>query len=71
LLNGELLAAFRYNPLLVLSIPYLAMGFLLEIPSLRQRWPAVRRYFFGYRAAWVAFVVVLAFTLLRNLSYWP
>ncbi len=71
LLNGELSAAFRYNPLLVLSIPYLAAGFLFEIPVLRQRWPVVRRIFFGYRAAWVAFVAVVAFTLLRNLSCWP
>lgn len=59
LLHGNILAALRLNPLLVLSMPFLVLLFLR--PSL------------CYRAwvPWAAFTVLLAYGLLRNLPWWP
>jgi hypothetical protein len=67
LLNGDLKSAFGYNQLLVLSIPYLTLGWLTEYTFVGKRYPFLRKKMFGIHAAAVAFVTVIVFTLLRNL----
>jgi hypothetical protein len=59
LLHGHLGEAFGFNPLLVLSIPFL--GALV----LRGSW--------AYNAwvPWMAFGVLLAYGVLRNIPVWP
>jgi hypothetical protein len=59
LLHGHLAAALRLNPLMVASLPVMAL--LLLRPSLARR-PWV---------AWGAFVVIMAFWILRNVPAWP
>lgn len=67
LLHLQVGPAFAQNPLLVASIPYLAVGFALEWPPVRQRFPLLRKRFYGKKAAYVAFVVIIAFMVWRNL----
>jgi hypothetical protein len=64
LLHGHLMAAFRFNPLVVAALPMLVA------------WAAIRRFKgpgqpVSHRAmalrAWVAFVVLVAFWIVRNL----
>ena len=66
LLNGRLRAAFFENPLLVASIPYLLTGFLFEIFSWNQKFPAARKFLFGPKAIWVVMALILGFWVLRN-----
>jgi hypothetical protein len=59
LLHGNLAAALRLNPLMVASLPFLAL--LLLRPSLGRR-PCV---------AWAASGIIIAFWILRNIPLWP
>lgn len=59
LLNGEFAAAFRLNPLLVISIPVLA-GLVAKPSWSRKVW-----------VPWTAFGVIVAFGILRNIPAWP
>jgi hypothetical protein len=59
LLHGSLTRAFEMNPLMVLSLPILALLFF------RRKWVN------SPSAAWCAFAVLLSFGVLRNLNLWP
>jgi len=59
LLHGRVGEAFGYNPLLVLSIPFVA-ALVLRRPWAYKVW-----------VPWTAFVVLLAYGVLRNVPVWP
>lgn len=59
LLHGEFANAFSLNPLLVLSIPAVGL-LLLRPPLLYARW-----------TPWIALVLLVSYTLLRNIPLWP
>jgi hypothetical protein len=69
LLHGHVVDAFALNPLLVLSLPYLFIGFVVEYSSLRTQLPQFRQVVYGRVAAWVCFGIVLLFWLLRLLFF--
>ncbi len=72
LLHGELYAAFRYQPLLFVSFPflvyyvlkvYIAFVFgkdILPFPKIRNRW-------FGITVA----VIIVGYWILRNIPVYP
>jgi hypothetical protein len=59
LLNGHPGRAFSLNPLLILSLPILALA------------PFVRSRLYRASAAWTAFAVLLVYGILRNIPHWP
>ena len=59
LLNGDFAGAFRMNPLLIAALPFLAA---LIIKPLIVRHRAV---------LWIAFVVVTAYGIIRNIPHHP
>lgn len=68
LLNFELGSAFQKNALLVLSIPYILLGFIFD----QQKQPAKkqlvwRKRLYGKTAIWIVLAVVILFWILRNL----
>jgi hypothetical protein len=67
LLNFEFREAFRQNALLVLALPYLALGVVLNVmkaPSEKMlRW---RNVLFGHHATLIILVIVIGFAVLRN-----
>ncbi|MFM7662999.1 MAG: DUF2752 domain-containing protein [Bacteroidota bacterium] len=67
LLNFEFRDAFRQNALLVLALPYLALGVvfnLIKKPSENMmRW---RNRLFGHHATLIVLGIVIAFAVLRN-----
>ncbi|MBM3165268.1 MAG: DUF2752 domain-containing protein [Bacteroidetes bacterium] len=69
LLNLEFREAFRQNALLVIALPYLGLGVVVNIiknPSKKvMRW---RELLFGYYATFVVLGVVLAFAVFRNIN---
>ena len=65
LLHGHPLAAFRLNPLMVLSLPPLAW---VALATVRARlWGRPRRRVRSPWLAWAVLAVVLAHGILRNL----
>lgn len=60
-------AAFRDNPLLVVSIPYIWGGFLFDYTSLANKIPGVRKVLYGKTAIIIVFVIVLTYWIVRNL----
>lgn len=67
LLHVDIKAAFGYNQLLVISIPYLLIGFLFDYAGLKEKYPITRKILFGYNAIIIVFVMVMFFWILRNI----
>src|SRR5690606_28436771 len=68
LLNFEIGRAFEKNALLVLAIPYLLAGFVLD--NLKNPSPKTlkwRKRFYGTKAIWLVFGGIISFWVLRNL----
>ncbi len=67
LLHLDFPGAFQQNPLLVISIPYIAGALLFDYTSLNQRFPRARKILYGKTAILIVFVVVIAYWILRNI----
>ena len=66
---GELAAAFRFNPLVVVTVPLLAAWALARVTkTFRGDTTPVRQ---PRHAATVALAVLVLFFVLRNLPWWP
>ena len=66
LFHGNIAGAFAYNPILVISIPYLLIGVYLDFMGGRIRFPRLRYYLLGGYAPVVWAVVVVLYTIARN-----
>lgn len=68
LINFEILQAFKSNPLLVISIPYILLGFIFElIEKPTQKILKWRKRLFGNNAILIILTVIIGFWILRNL----
>ncbi|MBF0488068.1 MAG: DUF2752 domain-containing protein [Nitrospirae bacterium] len=68
LLHGNYTAAFRLNPLIVLALPFLAIGIILEIRVFsRPAWLSYQHT----RYAWIVAVAIVLFWILRNIPIEP
>lgn len=67
LLHLDFKAAFRYNALMVLFIPYIFLGVYQQYFGGRERHPMIEKLFFGRWSALVALAIILAFWIGRNL----
>lgn len=67
LLHFDFKAAFRYNTLMVLAIPYILVGIYLQYFGGSRRHPKVEKFLFGRWSALTVLVLVLAFWIGRNL----
>jgi hypothetical protein len=70
LLHGHVILAFRLNPLMVLSLPFVAYGIMSQILSLKRGWrlpemsvPSV--------CIWIYLGIVLVFGIARNIPIYP
>lgn len=66
LLRGELFQAYQYNPLLVLSLPYIFLGLLFEIPSMKNKYQKAQKILFGYKSIYIVLGIIIVFWILRN-----
>lgn len=68
LLNLEVKKAFRENMLLVISIPYLLLGFFIEMyPKPGERLLKWRKRLYGTKAIFVILIIIISFWILRNI----
>ena len=59
LLHGDFISALKYNPLLVISLPFI---FLLAITKHKR---------FSPWLPWTVFGILVSYALLRNIPCWP
>ncbi|MCY2687185.1 DUF2752 domain-containing protein [Salinimicrobium sp. TH3] len=68
LLNLQVQTAYSYNPLLVISLPYIMAGTVIDhYPNPPQKLLKWRQFFFGRTAILLILFVIIAFWILRNL----
>ena len=70
LFQGNLMTAFMYNPFMILLVPYVLLGISIEYIANRLN-PIVvrlRSIFFGKWALLVLAVIVVLYTVLRNIN---
>ncbi|MGL5683791.1 MAG: DUF2752 domain-containing protein [Marinifilaceae bacterium] len=68
LLNGNITQAFGYNPLMVLSIPYLLGGYILRVFAKQDdRIHALYLRLYHGKAVFAVLIVVLVFAVGRNM----
>ena len=70
LLHGNIIAALGYNPLTVLSLPFIAYSFT-DGAMRAFRIKNLRRVFIPHQYIWALFVGIVAFWLLRNVPIEP
>lgn len=68
LLNGHISEAFILNPLLVLAIPYILLGWIFDFSRLTGRWLQIRNALYGLYAIRTILVAVIAFWIGRNVT---
>ncbi len=66
ILNGEFRAAFFYNPLMVLSVPYILLLLLSEITFMKIRYPRFRAIISGQKSIWIVLALLILYTIIRN-----
>ena len=67
LLHGEFRSAFFYNPLFIISIPYVFAGILFEWGGLKYSYPKMRKTLFGTNAAYIITFLIIFYFIGRNL----
>jgi Protein of unknown function (DUF2752) len=70
LVHGDVVSAFKFNPLLVLSLPFLLYAFVrFTNDAIQGRQPKSNRLDAKY--IWAIFGVVLFFWIFRNTPFYP
>ena len=70
LLHLDIASAWRFNPLLLVALPYVALGIVVERLAMhKEEWARFRKTCFGQRAAWLALVVVVVYSVARNVDW--
>lgn len=67
--RGNIGAAFHYNTLLVVMIPYIAVCVWLEYLGGKKRYPRLRRILMGREACYILLGIFLLFFILRNFAF--
>ena len=70
LLHGDLFAAFEFNPLLILSLPFLFYA-LVRYTNAAMRGRPLKGNQLNAKYIWLLFVVILSFWVFRNTPIYP
>ncbi len=70
LLHGNLLTAFGFNPLMVVTLPFLGYGFLSYVMR-GIRGNLLPRVFVPAKFIWIFLVLILLFWIFRNIPLYP
>src|SRR5215217_7116814 len=69
-LHGEIVQAFRFNPVGVVLLPLACVGLGIEILGWVRGKPLPFRLGVGARGAWWIVGIVIGFWILRNFPWW-
>ncbi len=70
LLHGDVVAAFQFNPLLVLSLPFLLYALMRYTNSVMRARP-LKGNQLNAKYIWALFAIVLSFWIFRNTPFYP
>jgi hypothetical protein len=70
LLHGDVVAAFEFNPLLILSLPFLFYA-LVRYTNAAMRGRPLKGNQLNAKYIWVLFVAILSFWVFRNTRFYP
>jgi hypothetical protein len=70
LLHGDVVAAFEFNPLMVLSLPFLIYA-LLRYTNAAVRGRPINTNHLNAKYIWGLLVVILSFWVYRNTPFYP
>jgi hypothetical protein len=70
LLHGDVVAAFEFNPLLILSLPFLFYALVRYTNAAMRGWP-LKGNQLNAKYIWLLFVVILSFWVFRNTTIYP
>lgn len=67
ILNGEILRGIYFNPLIVLSVPYIFLLLVMDLFGLKARLPELYKTLYGQKSIWVVLIILTVYALLRNI----
>ena len=70
LLHGDVVGAFEFNPLLVLSLPFLLYA-LLRYTTAAVRGRPLPKHHVEAKYIWMLFAVIMSFWVFRNTPFYP
>ncbi len=70
LLHGDVIGAFEFNPLFVVSLPFLIYAFVRYSNAIMRGRP-IKGNQLNAKYIWVMFVVILSFWIFRNTPFYP
>ena len=70
LLHGDVLTAFKFNPFMVVALPFLLYVLLRHTNAVMRNRP-INRNRLSAKYIWMLFAVILCFWVFRNTPYYP
>lgn len=70
LLHFRFLEAFKYNPLFVISIPILLIFLMINFSKDEKLKVGINRFFNSRAFVFVVLIIVLVFSLLKNMNFY-
>ena len=67
ILNGEIVKAIYFNPLIVLSIPYAFLLLLMAVFQLKYKLPKLYRILYGRKSIYILLLILIVYIFLRNI----
>lgn len=71
LIHGRIQKAFSYNPLMVLSIPFVIYILIAEIGFYFNNKPVIRGFAFTKKFYMLLLFIIMIYWILRNIPYYP
>ena len=70
LLHGDVITAFKFNPFMVLALPFLFYVLVRHTNAVMRDRP-INRNRLGAKYIWMLFFVILGFWIFRNTPFYP
>ena len=70
LVHGDVIGAFEFNPLMVLSLPFLLYA-LVRYTAAAVSGRPLQKHFLSPKYIWMLFAVIMSFWVFRNTRFYP
>ena len=70
LVHGDVIGAFEFNPLMVLSLPFLLYA-LVRYTAAAVSGRPLQKHFLNPKYIWMLFAVIMSFWVFRNTRFYP
>ena len=70
LVHGDVIGAFEFNPLMVLSLPFLLYA-LVRYTTAAVRGRPLQKHYVNAKYIWTLFAAIMSFWVFRNTRFYP